>query len=132
MEKFAVVEYGKRKMYMIIGLGGAGIILLVCSFLTDQSHAKLFAVLIILSQTMMTLLDIATHALMVKQLGSIGHASIILSYGQTIGIIIGTMLILKLTSQDFASSIGLDSPITSPQVIITVFAIFFLALALYI
>ena len=132
MEKFAVVEYGKRKMYMIIGLGGAGIILLVCSLLTDQSHAKLFAVLIILSQTMMTLLDIATHALMVKQLGSIGHASIILSYGQTIGIIIGTMLILKLTSQDFASSIGLDSPITSPQVIITVFAIFFLALALYI
>ena len=117
---------------MIIGLGGAGIIILVCSFLTDQSHAKLLAVLIILSQTMMALLDIATHALMVKQLGSIGHASIILSYGQTIGIIIGTMLILKLTSQDFAFSIGLDSPITSPQVIITTFAIFFLALALYI
>ena len=132
MEKFAPVEFGKRKLCMLTGLGGAGLILLVCSFLTEQAHAKLFAVLIIAAQTMMALLDISTHALMVKQLGSIGHASIILAYGQTVGIIIGTMIILKFTSQEFATSIGLDSPITNPQVIITIFAALFIIPALYI
>ena len=66
MEKFTWVEYGKRKLYMMIGLAGAGGMLLLCSFLTAQSHAKTFAVLILLTETMMAMVDISTHAVMLK------------------------------------------------------------------
>ena len=106
--------------------------LLVCSFITDQTDAKLFAVLMIVAQTMMATVDIAAHAVMVKQLGSVGKSSVILSYGQAIGTIIGTMVILKFTSQQFAESIGLQHPITTPQVIISLFATLYLFTALYI
>ena len=98
MEKFVSVEYGKRKMYAVLGMGSGAIILLISSFFTQQDNAKLFALLSLLSQVCMVFLDVSTHALMVKQLDSIAYTTIILCFAQTTGIIIGTMLILKLTS----------------------------------
>jgi hypothetical protein len=46
----------------------------------------------------MAILDIAAHALMVKELKSANHCSIILSYGQNVGILLGGFILLKLAS----------------------------------
>jgi hypothetical protein len=70
----------------------------------------------------MAFLDISVHAAMIKELKSPSQASIILCYGQNVGVIIGGFLMLKLTSQEFASSIGLTSPITTPRTFLLIYS----------
>ncbi len=49
-----------------------------------------------------------------------------------VGILLGGLLLLKLTSKDFASSVGLSSAITTPQVILMVFSFLVIIPILYI
>jgi len=51
---------------MLIGCLIGGVAITAASFVTDQKYANLMAVLYIISQTGMALLDIAAHAAMVK------------------------------------------------------------------
>ena len=43
-----------------------GILVIVCSFYTNLGYSNLLAVLFIVSQTFMAILDIAAHAIMLK------------------------------------------------------------------
>lgn len=108
---------------MVFGTGIGGIIIIIASFFTEQKYCNLIAVLFILSQTCMAVLDIAAHAAMIKEIRSKSQISIIISYSQTIGILLGGLLLLKLTSTEFSKSIGLMHPITTPQVLLLVFGI---------
>ncbi len=108
---------------MVFGCAGAGILVIFSSFITDQKYSNLMAIIYILAQTCMTFLDISAHAAMVKELKSKSQTSIIISYSQTVGILLGGLLLLKLTSNEFARSVGLDHPITSPQLVLLIFGI---------
>lgn len=59
---------------------------------------------------------------MVKELKSANHCSIIVTYGQSVGILLGGFILLKLASTEFAESVGLPHPITTPQVLIFIFS----------
>lgn len=81
------------------------------------------AILFILTQVCMAVLDIAAHAIMLKELKSKSHTSIIMGYSQIAGALIGSIAILKLTSPTFAHSVGLSQPITTPFVVLFCFGI---------
>lgn len=48
------------------------------------------------------------------------------SWSEVFGILVGALILLKFTSIDFAKTIGLEEPITTPQVVITTFCIIIL------
>lgn len=48
------------------------------------------------------------------------------SWSEVFGILVGAMILLKFTSLDFAHSIGLTEPITTPQVVMVSFCIIIL------
>ncbi len=83
---------------MVIGTAGGGIIIFTCSFFTDQKYCNLIAIMFILSQTCMAMLDIAAHSAMIKELKSKSQTSIIISYSQVVGILLGGLVLLKFTS----------------------------------
>lgn len=114
-----------------MGTVGGALMLLVSSFFTAQKYCNLVALLFIVAQTCMAVLDIAAHAAMIKELRSKSHTSIIIGYSQTAGIVIGGLLLLKLTSSEFSNSIGLAHPITTPQIVLFFFGVGTLLPAIY-
>lgn len=118
--------YGKRKTWFMFSLLFTGGVVFLSSFFTADGYANLFGILCIVAQVGMAFLDISVHAAMIKELGSAAQASIILCYAQNVGNIIGSLFMLKLTSQEFAQSIGLSSPVTTPQVFLMIYAVFLL------
>jgi hypothetical protein len=123
VEKFTLVSYGKRKFWIVISTAMGGVMIIVSSFYTAERYSNLFAVLFIIAQTFMATLDIAAHAIMLKELKSKSHTSIIMGYSQIVGGFIGGMVILKLTSATFAYSVGLTHPITTPQILLIIFGL---------
>lgn len=83
---------------MVIGTAGGGLLIILSSFFTHQRYCNLIAVLFIISQSCMAVLDIAAHAAMIKEIKSKSQISIIISYSQTVGILLGGLVLLKLTS----------------------------------
>ncbi len=77
----------------------------------------------IVAQTFMALLDISFHAAMIKILKSNSQTSIIIGYAQTSGILLGGLILLKLTSKEFASSIGLAHPIMTTNLVLLIFGL---------
>ena len=69
----------------------------------------------------MVLQNIALHSLIVKEITDAHKSSMIQSWSEVFGILVGGLILLKLTSHDFATKIGLEQPITNPQVVITFF-----------
>jgi hypothetical protein len=114
--------YGKRKTWFMISLLFSGWVVFASAFFTADRYANLFAALCITAQVGMAFLDISVHAAMVKELKSAAQASIILCYAQNVGNLIGGFLLLKFTSLEFAQSIGLSAPITTPQIFLMVYA----------
>ena len=100
--------------------------LFIGSFYTNYSDADFFAVLSMIMMIGMVLQNIALHSLIVKEITDAHKSSMIQSWSEVFGILVGGLLLLKLTSQDFADIIGLEKPITTPKVVITVFCIFIL------
>jgi len=115
----------------MIGYLGGTATLFVSAFFTDMKYANLFAILAFLTQSWMVLLDVSTHALMVKELNSVAKSSIILCFAQTAGGVFSGLIILKLTSKEFAEILGLENAISSPKVIIICFALFNIIPLLY-
>lgn len=116
---------------MTIGTAGGSLMMILASFFTEQQYCNLVALLFILAQTCMAVLDIAAHAAMIKELKSKSHTSIIIGYSQTAGILMGGLLLLKLTSSEFSNSIGLAHPITTSQVVLLIFGILIMLPAIY-
>jgi hypothetical protein len=83
---------------MVFGCAASGTSVIVSSFLTAQKYSNLLAVLYIFAQTFMTFVDISAHAAMIKELKSKSQTSIIMGYSQTVGMLFGSLLLLKLTS----------------------------------
>ena len=104
----------------------------VCSFYTNQGYSNLLAIMFIIVQTFMAILDIAAHAIMLKELKSKSHTSIIMGYSQLAGGLIGGLILLKLTNATFAHSIGLLQPITTPQTVLFAFGLFIFTPAIFI
>ena len=118
-----MISYGKRKFWIVISTFVSGVFLIICSFYTNQKYSNLIAILFILTQVCMAILDIAAHAIMLKELKSKSHTSIIMGYSQIAGGLIGSVLVLKLTSPTFAYSVGLLNPITTPFVVLFIFGL---------
>jgi hypothetical protein len=107
-----------------------GVLFLLCGFFTAPGYSKLIAILFIVIQISMSLLDISAHAIILKELKSKSHTSIIMGYSQTAGGLIGSVLLLKLTSSTFANSVGLAQPITSPTVVLASFGVIIIVISL--
>ncbi len=88
-----------------------------------MKYAQLFGVLCILMMVGMVLQNIALHSLIVKEITNAHESSMIQSWSEVFGILVGALILLKFTSRDFAESIGLTEPISSPQVVITIFCV---------
>lgn len=88
-----------------------------------MQYAQLFGVLCILMMVGMVLQNIALHSLIVKEITNAHESSMIQSWSEVFGILVGALILLKFTSRDFAESIGLTEPISSPQVVITIFCV---------
>lgn len=116
---------------MIVGTAGGSLMMLIGSFFTAQKYSNLMALLFILAQTCMAVLDIAAHAAMIKELRSKSQTSMIIGYSQTAGILMGGLVLLKLTSPEFSRSIGLSHPITSPQLLLLIFGGLIMLPAIY-
>ena len=123
VEKFTIISYGKRKFWIVISTALGGILVVVCSFYTAQGYSNLLAIMFIVAQTFMAVLDISAHAIMLKELKNKSHTSIIMGYSQLAGGLIGGLILLKLTNATFAYSIGLTHPITTPQIVLFVFGL---------
>ncbi len=76
----------------------AAIFLFVASFFTSEDKAKTFAILCFIIQIWMVVQNIALHSLIVKEIPSPHESSLIQSFAEVLGILLGGLLLLKLTS----------------------------------
>ena len=89
-------------------------VLLACSFFTDLSQAYLLASLLMVAEFFLTVQDISLDSLSMKELRSPEVASQIQSIAASFGIVIGSLLLLKLTSVEFAHKLGMEAAVTHP------------------
>lgn len=76
--------------------------------------------------TAMSLQDIALDGLSIKEMKSRSRMSTYQNVFQSTGIVLGSLGLLKLTSMDFAKSIGLNAPISNLRVVLIGIAIMLL------
>lgn len=91
--------------------------------------ASLIALLLMGSELFLTIQDISLDSLSIKETRSAEKASLIQSISQPFGTVIGSLVLLKLTSNEFAQKIGLSQAVTTPLVIIRVIATFLILTA---
>jgi hypothetical protein len=77
--------------------------------------------------TGLLLQNIALSSLIVKEITCANKSSMIQSFAEALGILIGGLILLKFTSIDFAYKIGLKSPITTIKIVLFYFGCFILA-----
>lgn len=92
----------------------------IASFQTASSKAKVFAVFCFIVQICMVIQNIALHSLIIKEIPCANESSLIQCFAEVAGVLLGGLLLLKLTSLEFAQQIGLKSPIASPHFILIV------------
>jgi hypothetical protein len=98
-------------------------LLFIASCFTEENEAKTFAIFCFIIQIGMVVQNIALHSLIIKEITSPHESSMIQAFAEVLGHLFAGFLLLKLTSHEFSKSIGLQKPITTPQVIIISFAI---------
>ncbi len=98
LEKYTNLNYGKRKTWIIISQFICASILLVSSFFTEVTFASLIALLLMSSELFLTIQDISLDSLSIKETRSPERASMIQSIAQPFGTVIGSLILLKLTS----------------------------------
>ena len=101
----------------------AALLMFIASFHTAEGQAKTFAVLCFLVQICMVFQNIALHSLIVKEIPSANESSLIQCFAEVAGTLLGGLLLLKLTSLEFAKQIGLKAAITTPHFILVVFVL---------
>ena len=108
LERHSNIEYGKRKTWIVISQLLTGVVLFTGSFFTKLEEAKLFAMLSMVMIFGMVLQNIALHSLIVKEITDSHKSSMIQSWSEVFGILVGGLILLKFTSHDFATKIGLN------------------------
>ena len=108
LEKHTSINYGKRKTWIVISQLLTGITLFLGSFFTKLENAYFFAFLSMVMMIGMVLQNIALHSLIVKEITDANKSSMIQSWSEVFGSLVGALILLKLTSHDFANKIGLD------------------------
>lgn len=98
----------------------AAFFMFIASFQTASSKAKVFAVFCFIVQICMVIQNIALHSLIIKEIPCANESSLIQCFAEVAGVLLGGLLLLKLTSLEFAQQIGLKSPIASPHFILIV------------
>lgn len=98
LEKYTNLTYGKRKTWIIISQAICSLILIVSSFFTEVTVASLIALLLMGSELFLTIQDISLDSLSIKETRSAEKASLIQSISQPFGTVIGSLVLLKLTS----------------------------------
>lgn len=99
IEKFTTISYGKRKTWIIISQMIASFLLMLASFFTGPSHQIKMALFLIAIVFLITLQDISLDALAIKELRTPHLVGFLQAIMQTSGGIIGSLLLLKLTSR---------------------------------
>lgn len=91
-------------------------LLFLLSFFTSEEYTYLMALSLFLAVFLMSLEDISTDALAVKELKDPERASFLQAAMQQVGSIIGSLVFMKLISKEFAEGLGLSAPLmTVPQ-----------------
>lgn len=88
-------------------------LLLALSFFTSEEYTYLMAASLFLAVFLMSLEDISTDALAVKELKDPERASFLQAALQQAGTIVGSLIFMKLISREFAEGWGLSEPIMS-------------------
>lgn len=89
-------KYGRRKSWVVISLLLAGLLTIYLSFLvTDQSRSKYCALIVGVCIFFISLEDISTDALAIKELHSASLPSLLVSIMQPVGSIFGSIFFLK-------------------------------------
>lgn len=117
------MDYGKRKTWIVASQFTAGLFMFIASFQTAPSEAKVFAILCFIVQICMVIQNIALHSLIIKEIPCASESSLIQCFAEVAGTLLGGLLLLKLSSLEFAQQIGLRSAIASPQFILLVFVL---------
>lgn len=95
-----------------------GLLLLASCACTAPAQAPLFALLSLALTTGLVLQNIALHALVVKEAASAQEASTIQSFAEVLGVLVGGLALLKLSSQEFARKVGLGAPLALPSTVL--------------
>ena len=125
VEKYTIISYGKRKTWIVSSQLVCGTILFCSSFYTAQVHEYRMGVLMVATVFFIALQDISLDALAIKELKIPNLVGILSTVSQTIGGIFGSFFLLKMTSKEFALTIGLEEAISTPSVILKFFGLFF-------
>lgn len=132
LEKYSSLSYGKRKTWIM----GSQLLtitsIFILSFFTDQIYAKVFAFIALFMLVGLSLQDISLDALCLKELPSSKEMSTIQAGCQSSGIIIGGLTLMKLTSLEFANSIGLAQPIMTFRFLMLALGTFLLVPSIFI
>jgi hypothetical protein len=98
IEKFTFLSYGKRKTWVIVSQTAAGVMLFIASFLTTPDCQIPLSLILISITFLITLQDISLDALAIKELRLPHLVGFLQAIMQTMGIILGSLFLLKLTS----------------------------------
>lgn len=98
IEKYTFIDYGKRKTWIIFSQVIAFIMLMVGSLATAQNQQIVLAAIFILVVFFISLQDIALDAVAIKELRIPYLAAMLQGILQTVGIVVGGLMLLKCTS----------------------------------
>ena len=124
IEKYTNLGYGKRKTWIILSQSTVSILVFIASFYTDQSYQAEMGFMMVTCVFCISLQDISLDAMAIKELKIPNLVGILQAIMMTLGIITGSVFLLKSTSAEFASNLGLSEPITHPSVIFRIISIF--------
>ncbi|CAM6002518.1 unnamed protein product [Sphagnum balticum] len=110
-----ILKYGKRKTWVVFSLFACSLIIFgISGIATDLNHqgtiiAALFCVVLLMS-----LEDIATDGLAVKELKDSLLAGSLQAIMQSLGGLLGGIVFIKITGVQLGQWLGLGSPICTP------------------
>ena len=98
IEKFTSLKYGKRKTWIVISQLTTSTLLLIASFFTDQKYQCEMGIMMVASVFFIALQDISLDALAIKELKVPNMVGMLQSIMSTLGVIVGSVFLLKSTS----------------------------------
>ena len=107
IEKFTVLKYGKRKFWIVLSQISVIFLIILSSFFTEQKYEAMMGVFMVTAMFFVALQDISLDSLAIKELRIPHLVGAVQAIFQSIGMVSGSMLLLKLTSHEFAEGFNL-------------------------
>jgi Na+/melibiose symporter-like transporter len=99
IEKYTNLSYGRRKFWIVISMTVASLVIFLISFIADDESKQIpTAALLFVMTLCVSVQDISTDALGVKELRKPELSSFLQSVFQQLGIVAGSLLLGELTS----------------------------------